>query len=99
MNRTAGEIGLAPRACVCDPMDLAALGHMTNCPCYEPPPLMTHRIGTPQEDHQMTVEALRDALDSVVKSFEPSEETPVPVISFPAGFWITYSARDEAVQL
>lgn len=31
-KRTAGELGLAPARCVCDPMDLAALGHMLNCP-------------------------------------------------------------------
>lgn len=32
-KRKAGAMGLAPRQCVCDPMDLAALGHMLNCPC------------------------------------------------------------------
>lgn len=35
-KRTAGELGLAPKACICDPMDLAALGHMLNCPCFKP---------------------------------------------------------------
>lgn len=24
--------------CICDPMDYAALGHMTNCDCYEEKP-------------------------------------------------------------
>lgn len=33
-KRTAGELGLAKPDCICDPMDLAALGHMTNCPSY-----------------------------------------------------------------
>lgn len=23
-----------PEGCICPPMDYAALGHMTNCPCY-----------------------------------------------------------------
>jgi len=32
MKRTAGELGLAASNCICDPMDLAALGHMENCP-------------------------------------------------------------------
>lgn len=32
LKRSAGELGLAPANCICDPMDLAALGHMTNCP-------------------------------------------------------------------
>ena len=32
-KRNAGKLGLAPRQCICDPMDLAALGHMLNCPC------------------------------------------------------------------
>lgn len=35
MKRTAGELGLAPKECICDPMDLAALGHMTNCPAHK----------------------------------------------------------------
>jgi hypothetical protein len=25
-----------PQGCVCSPMDYAALGHMTTCPCYVP---------------------------------------------------------------
>lgn len=33
-KRSAGELGLAPAKCVCDPMDLAALGHMMSCPCF-----------------------------------------------------------------
>lgn len=24
-----------PAGCICDPMDFAALGHMTNCPCHK----------------------------------------------------------------
>lgn len=31
-KRTAGQLGLAKPDCICDPMDLAALGHMTHCP-------------------------------------------------------------------
>jgi hypothetical protein len=34
MKRSAGEMGLAPKECICDPMDLAAMGHMLNCPCH-----------------------------------------------------------------
>lgn len=34
-KRSAGELGLAPQNCICDPMDLAALGHMTNCPARD----------------------------------------------------------------
>lgn len=33
-KRTAGQLGLAKPDCICDPMDLAALGHMTTCPAY-----------------------------------------------------------------
>lgn len=45
-KRTAGQLGLAPKACICDPMDLAAMGHMTNCPCYDPP-LPTDKVIPP----------------------------------------------------
>jgi len=38
IKRTAGELGLAPKKCICDPMDLAALGHMLNCPVYSQHP-------------------------------------------------------------
>jgi hypothetical protein len=33
-KRTAGELNLAPKNCICDPMDLAALGHMLSCPVH-----------------------------------------------------------------
>lgn len=26
-----------PEGCICDPFDFAALGHMTQCPCYRTP--------------------------------------------------------------
>lgn len=25
---------IRPQGCICDPFDLAAMGHMTNCPCH-----------------------------------------------------------------
>lgn len=47
----------------------------------------------------MSVESLRNALDHVMDTFEPSEEVPIPMLSFPGGFWITYSTREEPVKL
>lgn len=26
---------IRPKGCICDPFDLAALGHMLNCSCYK----------------------------------------------------------------
>lgn len=48
IKRTAGQLGLAPRACICDPMDLAALGHMLNCPCRDRP---AATAPAPRADH------------------------------------------------
>jgi hypothetical protein len=40
---------LAPKECICDPMDLAAMGHMLNCPCY-PADAAKHSF---EEDHKV----------------------------------------------
>jgi hypothetical protein len=29
---------IRPEGCICDPFDLAAMGHMTNCPCWKEAP-------------------------------------------------------------
>lgn len=62
-------------------------------------PLMTYRIGTPLSNHCMLVESLRNALDHIMDTFEPSVDAPEPKVTFPGGFWITYSTREEQVRL
>lgn len=47
MNAKEETSRIRPEGCICDPFDLAAMGHMTNCPCY------MEDVKAPAPDHIM----------------------------------------------